>query len=815
MVRGNASSNFRRTNADNYGEVMSGGKDVPQQRRLAAMTRRSIFTCLWSGVLALALLAPALAYAEHTHFWRQSDYADFEKGTAKGVAIRSDGKLVPAPQFAVFSDPNLMYLWALRTDSRGRVYAAGGSDAKVLRFDDPAKPTTVFEAPELSAQTIAFDAHDNLYVGTSPDGKVYKVTPDGQKSVFFDPKAKYIWALALDAQGTLFIGTGDKGEIYAVAPDSTGQLFYQSDERHARSLAFDAKGNLLVGTDPDGLILRIEISRATGAKDSQAPPKAGAAYVVYETDKKEVTSLLADSSGNLYAAAIGEKQRPAGPGPAQPLTTPQPSGAAPPLSAQSAVNLALQAAAAAQPPPAFSLFPSTTGGSQVVKISPAGSPETLWTSREDLVFSMGFSPNGKVLLGTGNKGAIIELQGDGVYSIVAKTVSSQVTSLTAGRDGQLLVGTANPGKIFTLGPGQEADGSFESDPFDAKIFSHWGRLTWWGENGPTQGKASFYVRSGNTSNPEKEWSPWSGPYNSTSGEAITCPPARFLQWKAVFQLADKRAAPEVSWVSIAYQPENVAPVVDDIAIQDPGVRVQGFTASPGGPATPAAVQLKTPQRSSVGATAFPNISVILDTASKSQKMDVPPQGFEEKSYQSVLWSAHDDNDDDLIFAVYYRAEGEQTWRLLKDKLAQHFYSWDTTTMPDGAYYLKIVASDLPSNPPGQALSNERISDRFEIQNTPPRIENLRADTGGPAAKITFDGVSSGLAITRAQYSVDAGEWFIVFPTSGLSDGPKENYQIELPRLAPGPHTIAVQVSDRFENTTAAQVTFTVAQQPTK
>jgi hypothetical protein len=207
--------------------------------------------------------------------------------------------------------------------------------------------------------------------------------------------------------------------------------------------------------------------------------------------------------------------------------------------------------------------------------------------------------------------------------------------------------------------------------------------------------------------------------------------------------------------------------------------------------------------------------VILDTASKSQKMDVPPQGFEEKSYQSVLWSAHDDNDDDLIFAVYYRAEGEQTWRLLKDKLAQHFYSWDTTTMPDGAYYLKIVASDLPSNPPGQALSNERISDRFEIQNTPPRIENLRADTGGPAAKITFDGVSSGLAITRAQYSVDAGEWFIVFPTSGLSDGPKENYQIELPRLAPGPHTIAVQVSDRFENTTAAQVTFTVAQQPTK
>ena len=455
------------------------------------MTRRSISTCLWCGILTTALLAPAIVYAEHTHFWRQSDYSDFEKGTAKGVAIRSDGKLVPAPQFASFSDPNLLYLWALRTDSRGRVYAAGGSDAKVLRFDDPAKPTTVFEAPELSAQTIAFDAHDNLYVGTSPDGKVYKVTPDGQKSVFFDPKAKYIWALALDAQGTLFVGTGDKGEIYSVTPDGKGQLFYQSDERHARSLAFDAKGNLLVGTDPDGLILRIEVARASG---SQGPPKAGAAYVVYETDKKEVTSLLTDSSGNLYAAAIGEKQRPAGNAPVQPLIAPPGSGAAPALSAQGAVTLALQAAATAQPPPAFALFPSTTGGSQVVKINPAGSPETLWTSREDLVFSIGLSPNGQILLGTGNKGAIIELQGDGVYSIVAKTASSQVTSLIAGHDGQLLVATANPGKIFTLGPGQETAGSFESDPFDAKIFSHWGRLTWWGENGATRGE-SFLLRA--------------------------------------------------------------------------------------------------------------------------------------------------------------------------------------------------------------------------------------------------------------------------------------------------------------------------------
>jgi hypothetical protein len=130
-------------------------------------------------LVAFALAVPAPLRAEHTRYWRQSDALEFDKGTAKGVAIRSDGKLVPAPRFTSFADPNLAYLWELRLDSRGRLYAAGGSDAKVLRFDDAGKSVAVFESPELTAQAIAFDAHDNLYVGTSPDGKVYKVTLTG------------------------------------------------------------------------------------------------------------------------------------------------------------------------------------------------------------------------------------------------------------------------------------------------------------------------------------------------------------------------------------------------------------------------------------------------------------------------------------------------------------------------------------------------------------------------------------------------------------------------------------------------------------
>src|SRR6202789_1640378 len=338
-------------------------KRCPEEKRewramgakLEFMKRPRILVAL----LVLGCVAPAIVYAEHTRMWRESSFADFEKGTAKGVAIRSDGKLAPAPKFSPYADPNLAYLWTLRLDSRGRIYGAGGSDAKVVRFDDPAKPTTVFEAPELSAQAIAFDAHDNLYVGTSPDGKIYKVTPDGQKSVFLEPKTKYIWALAIDAQGTLFAGTGDTGEIFAITPDGKGQVFYQSDERHARSLTFDAKVNLRLGTHPDGLILRIEPVRKNGGTATQA----GQTFVIYETSKKEVTAVIADASGTIYAASIGEKQ---GGTPAIPtlsgVLTPQQN--LPVVGQPSGSTITLQAqgpATPAQPVAPFSFFQSTTG----------------------------------------------------------------------------------------------------------------------------------------------------------------------------------------------------------------------------------------------------------------------------------------------------------------------------------------------------------------------------------------------------------------------------------------------------------------------
>jgi flavin-binding protein dodecin len=449
-------------------------------------------------------------------------------------------------------------------------------------------------------------------------------------------------------------------------------------------------------------------------------------------------------------------------------------------------------------------------GSAVYKLALDGSPQQIWSSRDTLVYTLNFSASGKLLLGTGNRGVVVQLDGDNLFTNLVKTETGQVTGLAQGAGGKIYLCTANPGKVFTLGPDDVGEGTFESQPLDARFFSSWGRLEWWGENAGTSASGrphvEVYVRTGNTSTPDGNWSAWAGPY-TLSGQKAEAPPARFAQWKAL--LRSSSPSPVISWLSLSYLPKNVAPQVDGIVVQDPGVRVQGSVGI-GGSSTPSIpVRLRQPETPGTGTTT--SFSTPAQTDRPSSRFDAPPQGAMQKGFESVIWTAHDDNDDDLVYRVYYRGEIEKEWKLLKENVREKYYSWDTSSMADGAYYLKIVASDAPSNPPGEALEGSRESDRFVVDNTPPSLENLAAvatDASG-GGSVHFIARDTASDIARAEYSLDAGDWTLVYPDGRLSDAPVEHYDIALKGLAPGEHTIAVRVYDRFENMTAGKVTFRV------
>jgi hypothetical protein len=440
------------------------------------------------------------------------------------------------------------------------------------------------------------------------------------------------------------------------------------------------------------------------------------------------------------------------------------------------------------PTVAIPLFPPAPG-SEVYQIAPDGSPRRIWSSREDIVYALAFDEQGHLLAGSGNKARIYTIESNGDYVDLLKASATQVTAFTKGPRNGLYVATSNLGKIFLLGPQPDSEGSYESDVFDARIFSRWGRLEARGA-----GDYDLYARSGNVDNPDRNWSPWKK-VDLAHNAAADVPPARFVQWKAV--LRPGRTPARIDEVSVNYRPNNVAPVIDDVTVQV-GVR---YNVVP------------TPKTSGEGSP-----------ITTGPRFEAPPQGIRDHESISARWSAHDDNDDELVYSVYYRGDNETRWKLLKDKITDKFLTWDAGLLPDGGYAIKVVASDAPSHSPDEALGDAKESTRFEVDTTPPHIENLNATVDGGQMHVTFRAADGFSPIKRAEYSVDAGEWHFVEPVGLLSDNRVENYDFSVPvpgdAAAPAPaarekkhakselpaeHVVVVRVYDRFENMGAAKI----------
>src|ERR1043165_5364137 len=280
------------------------------------------------SVLAFLLIASIASFAEGTGTWEQSKFEELSKGTAKGIAIRSNGGLELAPAFKTVATTPSTYVWSVAADRDGAIYAATGAPGPAHRLSAEGKSTAIFEPQELQVQSLLMTKAGVLLAATNPDGKIYRIErntgasvagkSEYSASIFFDPKTKYIWNMLLDDAGNLFVASGDQGEIFKITPKGDHSVFFKSDEAHIRVLAWDRQGNLIAGSDGSGLIYRIS--------------PAGDGFVLYSAPKKEITALAVDSAGNIFAAGIGEK-RPGGLPLLAPPLSPVPPPSPPPAPA--------------------------------------------------------------------------------------------------------------------------------------------------------------------------------------------------------------------------------------------------------------------------------------------------------------------------------------------------------------------------------------------------------------------------------------------------------------------------------------------------
>jgi hypothetical protein len=261
---------------------------------------------------------------------------------------------------------------------------------------------------------------------------------------------------------------------------------------------------------------------------------------------------------------------------------------------------------------------------------------------------------------------------------------------------------------------------------------------------------------------------------------VASPAARFLQWRARF--GDRAGEGDaLRSVEIAYLRENVPPQVVSVTISEAG---SGF--STGGRGSDSATQ-----------TLPSGIEVTYSLSQPDRAAEgLPPVA---RGLRTVEWDAFDPNGDTMTFDLSVREEGDDVWSPMAKELEQPVYTWDSYSMPDGDYRVRVVASDRPDNPGGSAFEAEGVSGIFVIDNTPPSVGRILLSAGDVGGILTVEVEDAASPLAAIEVSIDYGDWQRVFPADGMYDAPAETGRLELPGLSAGGHAVAVRAFDRPGN----------------
>ena len=679
-----------------------------------------------------------------------------------------------SPQFKELDSTTVPYLWAIAQNSKGALFYAGGAPTgattKVFERDVNGKSKVFAELTGLEIHALAVDSEDRVYAAVLPDAKIYRIDKDGKSQLFFDPKCKYIWSMVFDHAGDLFVATGDSGIIYKVTPDGKGTELVKTDEAHVRSMILDSSGNLIAGTEPRGLVLRIT--------------PQGQSFVLFQTAKREVTAV-AEHNGVIYAAAVGNKLASvsvSGPAPVLPTNPP-------PISPAGASRPATRAPLAA--PPVGSLSAAVTGGSDFYRIEKDGFAERIWESSSDLVYAIAFDSGGHPILGTGNNGMIYRIDSDELSTQVVDAPPTQVTAFLQSKNGVVYAATGNVGNLYSLGPELAKTGSLESEVLDANGFSRWGKAHLMSIL--HNGSITMQTRSGNLNDPQHDWSPWTDVATSELGGPIESPPGRFLQYRLTFERGSNGESPDLSAVDIPFLPKNTAPRVRQIELAP-----FNYREAPSNPSLERSVMASGSPASisvpAVGQKKAPSLGVTLESAGAATLQY-------SKGFATVRWSASDADNDSLLFKVEMKEKDGSVWRVLKDKLQDRYFAFDSSAFPDGRYVVRITASDAPSNTPDQALTSSLESDPFIIDNTPPEIADVKVGESGTQRTVSFTAKDALSWIDKAEYSVNGGEWVLLEPVNKVTDSQQLKFQLSVQRG----QLVSVRVFDENDNVVVKQI----------
>ena len=764
-----------------------------------------------------------------TRKWVDVGFAAFLKGETVNLTLSSQGALGLAPAVKKLGTASVdSSILSMAFDDEV-VFAGTCFRGKVLVKKAASDDFVVFAETNQLMVTALFVSGNSLFVGTGPNGKVFEYDRTSQKLInTHETQENYIWAMEKDGKGKgLLLATGPNGRLLSLRKGKVKTRF-DSKAKHILCLARAKDGNLLAGTTEESMLLDL------GADGS------GPARTIFQPNQPECRSISVDEkSGTIYLCATtapkaaSSLKKPVAGKPSRRRSSKKPAkkddkkksvesattgdGAtavdskkdeakdknkkkdekkdakaavkdkvAPRLSpkGENAIRKFLAKVANIKPfaskAPAGKKVAFEDGAKHkkhaIYSIDPDGSVSTIFSSSDKVLYGA-LLHRGRIYVGSGDDGYVYRINPKKLSAELFLKIDEKQAVLMGQQDDKLLIGSGNEGRFYSVGPGLATTGSFTSEVKKLPHNAQFGSLAYLCENsqGATLG---FETRSGFTHFPDESWSPWYACETTTDEYCVrsVCPSGRFFQYRVTVTKTEEATAPfSLRQVEVLYRPFNLPPRIESIEIKRP------------------AVALSSNRR-----------ELALAASGKSSK---GKKGM--KPYmRSVKWKVKDPNGDKVLSTVFLRLEGEKKWdRLTEEELDGTAIVWETMSIPDGTYRLKVVVADSPHNFENEVRKDTRLSQAFVIDNTSPTVSSLTAIVK-KNRQLTINGTARDAAsrIINVEYALNGDYYKALEPKDGLFDSSQEDFTATI-KLKRGKkaRTVAVKAFDEFGNVTNTRI----------
>jgi hypothetical protein len=737
-----------------------------------------------AAVATIASAAEPLSRGYVIDFFR-----DVPSRNLKGLATRSDGRLIAGPLLTDLNGPAVPpLLWCLRPAADGKWLVGTGPDGKIVEVSLNSAGTgyTTREIADLEEpQIFALEqlSDGSILAGTSPNGTLVLVR-DGKVVAQATLPVDSIFDLAVRGNRA-YAATGNPARIYevdiakfaragldkqklqqtAALADKGLRLFGEVRDRNVRRIAW-LGDRLVAGSSPKGNVYSFDTA-------------GGAAQILQENRDAEISALLPLPNGDLYAAIVfaavpGENRinRPA---------PPKPEGAETP------------AAPAAAPAERFS------GRSSVVYFPRGGYPETV-VARANLAFYSLAMKGTVLLIGGGEQGDVLGYDAVSRQNLsFAGSDSAQVSAIAPLAPSGSTKNNAEPSRFLALRnntPGfaiidfaSSGPRSAETRRMDLGIGAEIGALRVARLRNAAPDNIHVELR-GNLGGDEIEgWSPWAAAERRADGWLVRDLRARNVKLKLQIN-APVDAPVELDDATLFYLPQNRRPLLSEFRVVSPG-----FALVPAAEPAPSVV------------TTLNQLITTTDRDDRRKSSLLNSQVVPAPGMRLVTWNVTDPDGDRVLCTFAISREGTGAWTDIAVNTRDNFAQFESGHFEDGLFLTRIVAREDAPRPVNDRLTVTFDTDDIVIDNTPPEIADIAVSKEGDSLRLRVAGRDALSLLDGAAFVFNDGlHEEVTQPLDGIRDSQSETFVLEIPvsRIA-GATSVEVTLFDEPGNRTARRV----------